>query len=565
MNFNKLLCYTILTCLFSLTTHAMANTATQRLLEAAKTGDAAVVTQALSEGAKIEAVDKEKGSTALIWAALKGHHEAVKTLVKAGAAVNAKDEYGNVALHKAASYGHESVVSLLLKEGAAVNEKDNSGNTALHEATKKGHESVVSLLLKSGAAVNAKTEKGVTALHRAVRRGRGYESVVSLLLKEGAAVNAKDEKGVTALHKAARISSESLVSLLLKEGASADGRDNDGWTALHKAVRRGRSYESVVSLLLKAGAAVNVKNNDGRTALHIAALKGNSNIASGLLKAGAKVNTMDNKGITPLMLASNSGDDEIVATLEKAGGETNPAFAAGVVKEIEAQMVSIPGGSFMMGSNEGDSDEKPVHRVQISPFKMGKYEITWAQYQPCIDEGACPYNDGDDEGWGKGNRPMINVSWNNITQHYIPWLNRKTGKRFRLPTEAEWEYAARAGSTSKYSWGNSIDCSKARYGYYSNECGKQKSTDPVGSFAPNVFGLYDMHGNVWEWVQDCYHDSYSGAPSDGSAWKSGESAKRVLRGGSWADTPAGLRSAYRYGGDAGNRNDYYGFRLVQDN
>ncbi|MFL0797283.1 MAG: SUMF1/EgtB/PvdO family nonheme iron enzyme [Cellvibrionaceae bacterium] len=262
--------------------------------------------------------------------------------------------------------------------------------------------------------------------------------------------------------------------------------------------------------------------------------------------------------------AQNSVGDEVAAIADRRAKDK--ARKAALLKRITPQMVSIPGGSFMMGSNEY-SDEKPVHRVQISPFKMGKYEITWAQYQPCIDEGACLNNDGDggDKGWGKGNRPMINVSWNDITQHYIPWLNRKTGKRFRLPTEAEWEYAARAGSTSKYSWGNSIDCSKARYGYYSDECGKQKSTDPVGSFAPNTFGLYDMHGNVWEWVQDCWNDNYSGAPSNGSAWESGDCAKRVLRGGSWFYFPHDLRSAFRNLGSAGNRDYSVGFRLVQDN
>ncbi|MFL0797282.1 MAG: formylglycine-generating enzyme family protein [Cellvibrionaceae bacterium] len=251
---------------------------------------------------------------------------------------------------------------------------------------------------------------------------------------------------------------------------------------------------------------------------------------------------------------------------EKQVSENKNALA----RELAGEFVSIPGGSFMMGSNDDDgkSYEEPVHRVHISPFKMGKFEVTWTQYQPCIDEGICPkinYYLGGSAGFGKGNRPMINVSWNDITQYYTPWLNRKTGKRFRPPTEAEWEYAARAGSTSKYSWGNSIDCSKARYGYYSDDCGKQKSTDPVGSFAPNAFGLYDMHGNVWEWVQDCSNDNYYGAPSNGSAWESGDCTERIMRGGSWNSTPYGLRSSLRNWADAGSRRNIAGFRLVQDN
>ena len=192
---------------------------------------------------------------------------------------------------------------------------------------------------------------------------------------------------------------------------------------------------------------------------------------------------------------------------------------------------------------------------------MSEAKVNWAQYQPCIDAGACP--NASDQGWGKGNRPVINVSYHDITQNYIPWLNEQTGKTFRLPTEAEWEYAARAGSSSKYSWGNSINCFQARYGYASGECGRQKSTDPVKSFPSNAYGLYDMHGNVWEWTQDCWNGSYSGAPSNGSAWMSGDCSKRMLRGGSWSNYPDGLRSANRYFSSAVVRNSFNGFRLVQ--
>ncbi|WP_299071469.1 bifunctional serine/threonine-protein kinase/formylglycine-generating enzyme family protein [uncultured Paraglaciecola sp.] len=234
------------------------------------------------------------------------------------------------------------------------------------------------------------------------------------------------------------------------------------------------------------------------------------------------------------------------------------------IKQLVNSIVSIPAGSFMMGSENGDDDEKPVHRVNIKAFKLMQTEVTWAMYQPCIDAGACPNNNsvGGDKGWGKGNRPVINVSWNDITQHYIPWLNKHTGQKFRLPSEAEWEYAARAGSTTKFSWGNYISCSQARYGNYDGDCGNDRKTVSVKSFSPNAFGLYDMHGNVWEWTQDCWNVSYQNAPNNGSAWTSGNCDKRVLRGGSWYFKPASLRSAYRYINTRTYRNIYTGFRLV---
>lgn len=210
-----------------------------------------------------------------------------------------------------------------------------------------------------------------------------------------------------------------------------------------------------------------------------------------------------------------------------------------------------------MGSYEED-DEQPVHTVRIRGFKMQAYEVTWKQWMQCVNAGQC--RQPDDEGWGRGNRSVINVSWNDI-QTYIQWLNRATGQRFRLPSEAEWEYAARAGSTTQYSWGDSVGNNRANC----DGCGSRwddSKTAPVGSFSANRFGLYDMHGNVWEWVQDCWNKSYQGAPSNGSAWQRGDCSRRVLRGGSWYNGPTYLRSAYRSFNAAGYRNDVLGFRLV---
>ena len=229
-------------------------------------------------------------------------------------------------------------------------------------------------------------------------------------------------------------------------------------------------------------------------------------------------------------------------------------------EQYVGKMVTIPSGRFQMGGN--GCDEKPVHEVRIDSFKMQAHEVTWNLYQPCIDAGVCA--SVNDWGWGKGNRPVIKVSWDDI-QTYIQWLNQQTGQRFRLPSEAQWEYAARAGTNTRYSWGNNIDCSKARYGQWSDgECGNNRKTVAVKSYAPNAWGLYDMHGNVMEWVQDCWHDTYRGAPSDGSAWITGNCDSRVLRGGSWDDEAVYLRAADRFWSTASERYSYLGFRLVQD-
>ena len=223
----------------------------------------------------------------------------------------------------------------------------------------------------------------------------------------------------------------------------------------------------------------------------------------------------------------------------------------------------IPAGSFRMGDIQGGggSDEKPVHRVRIKAFLLGKTEVTFAQWDACVAAGGCSHKPSDD-GWGRGSRPVIDVSWKDITEQFIPWLNKVTGKRYRLPTEAEWEYAARAGSETKYSWGNSIGKNKANC----DGCGSRwndSKTAPVASFAANAFGLYDMHGNVWEWTQDCWNGSYRGAPSDGTAWLSGDCSWRVLRGGSWGSNPYDLRSADRGGFTSGYRNFISGFRLAR--
>ncbi len=226
-------------------------------------------------------------------------------------------------------------------------------------------------------------------------------------------------------------------------------------------------------------------------------------------------------------------------------------------------MVVIPAGTFQMGSSDGDSNEKPDHNVNIAKsFAMGKYEVTWNEYQPCIDAGVC--SSGGDAGFGKGNRPVIKVSWDNADT-YVNWLSKQTGKKYRLPSEAEWEYTSRAGSNTEYSWGDSISCSKAHYGnHYNGNCGNDRKTVAVGTFGANAFGLYDVHGNVAEWVQDCYTDNYNNTPRDGNAHMVVACHYRVLRGGSWDNRPEYLRSSNRKSGGVAISDYSIGFRLARD-
>ena len=241
------------------------------------------------------------------------------------------------------------------------------------------------------------------------------------------------------------------------------------------------------------------------------------------------------------------------------------------------EMVVVPAGSFMMGSPINDlgqdSDEQPQRKVVLAaPFGVGKYEVTFAEWDACVADGGCKHKP-EDAGWGRDRRPVINVSWDDAKNGYLPWLSKKTGKMYRLLTEAEWEYAARGGVESenplRYSWGDEVNHELANYG--SDDCcaglaeGKDQwvNTAPVGEFEANPYGLFDMHGNVWEWVEDCYKDSYEDAPLDGSAINSPACVSRITRGASWNDIPVSLRTANRDVGLPGFRDASFGFRIAR--
>jgi formylglycine-generating enzyme required for sulfatase activity/TRAP-type uncharacterized transport system substrate-binding protein len=226
------------------------------------------------------------------------------------------------------------------------------------------------------------------------------------------------------------------------------------------------------------------------------------------------------------------------------------------------ELILIPAGSFAMGTAGSSAFEQPVHHVSISkPFYLGRREVTFDEWDACVAEGGCQYRP-DDRGQGRGLRPVTDVDWEDA-QAYARWLSRKTGQAYRLPTESEWEYAARAGTTTAYPWGQSVDIDRANC----VGCNPQplKDTVDTGRFPPNGFGLFDMTGNAAEWVEDCWNDSYRSAPPDGSAFIKPQCQERVLRGGSFNNDPSYLRSAARFKYDHDVRYYANGFRVVREN
>jgi formylglycine-generating enzyme required for sulfatase activity len=271
------------------------------------------------------------------------------------------------------------------------------------------------------------------------------------------------------------------------------------------------------------------------------------------------------KGFTPDENGTNLDDPQASKTVQRL--KVAPGT---IIKDCPEcpEMVVLPSGSFLMGSppdpgpdpfsNEqpktiGETNEKPQHRVQIQSFAIGRYEVTQEQWYTVM---------GSNPSKNKGRSlPVDTVSWDDI-QHFIGKLNQKTGQKYRLPSESEWEYAVRAGTATEWSFGN--DESKlGNYAWYSYNSGNK--TQIVGQKLPNAFGLYDMQGNVWEWTQDCWHENYLGAPTDGSAWTAPCIANRhVLRGGGWSTNPSFSRAAKRIKGDADGRSNDDGFRLARD-
>jgi formylglycine-generating enzyme required for sulfatase activity len=239
------------------------------------------------------------------------------------------------------------------------------------------------------------------------------------------------------------------------------------------------------------------------------------------------------------------------------------AAAKGEVKDCAScpQLVSLSPGTFTMGSNSSDPSEKPAHRATLGhPFAIGKYEVTVEEWNACVEAGACQrvgqYASPNPKA------PIRDVSWDDA-QQYLKWLGTSSGKTYRLPSEAEWEYAARGGTATRYWWGDQMATGKANC----KDCGPPWQIEGpanVGSFAPNPYGLYDMNGSVWEWVADCWHNSYKEAPADGTVWDQPNCSMRVIRGGSWRESAPYMVSSTRFKYDASVRHSQNGFRVARD-
>ena len=329
-----------------------------------------------------------------------------------------------------------------------------------------------------------------------------------------------------------------LSGRLTSLGLDIEAKDENGSTLLSEAARQGMLV-SVVWAMIESGAD---------------RVKG----------SGAMRTTGASMGMVVIAMCAMAG--ALAQAPARQPGET---FSDALNSGGEGpEMVVIPAGRFRMGCVSGQgcySDERPVHEVTIpEAFAVSVYEVTFAQWDACVLGGGCGGYRPRDRGWGRGTRPVMDVSWDDA-QGYVGWLSGQTGQSYRLLSESEWEYVARAGSSTAYSWGNAIGSNRANCGDSERfgTCGDQwENTAPVGSFQANAYGVHDMHGNVWEWVEDCWNESYGGAPSDGSAWLRGDCERRVLRGGSWSYDPGYLRSAYRYGYPTGGR-DYDGFRVAR--
>ncbi|MBF0268945.1 MAG: formylglycine-generating enzyme family protein [Alphaproteobacteria bacterium] len=235
------------------------------------------------------------------------------------------------------------------------------------------------------------------------------------------------------------------------------------------------------------------------------------------------------------------------------------------------EMVIVPKGGFIMGSDVGHENERPAHPVKIAkPFALGRYEVTFDEWQACFDAQACLRNP-DDHKWGRANRPVMNVTIDDVKQ-FLAWLSQKSGKRYRLPGEAEWEWAARAGTAGLFSWGDKMEPGRANCRGCGDDPFNGFSTAPVGSYPPNAFGLYDMAGNVWEWTEDCWHPDHTGAPKDQKP--RGPEANplpglpacmaRVMKGGAWYYYAQMSRPSARARNEGRVLSYVLGFRVARD-
>ncbi|HEY3698905.1 MAG TPA: SUMF1/EgtB/PvdO family nonheme iron enzyme [Spongiibacteraceae bacterium] len=399
-------------------------------------------------------------------------------------------------------------------------------------------------------------------------------------------------------------SSVKLVEAAITAGADINAIGDDELTPLMSASIK--KEPDVVQVLLRHGADVNKSNRKGQAALMAAVAGGDIGIVKVLLANGAKVDAATKDGKHAIDIARSQNKEDIAVLLEeKSAHHANFATTSSAprqpsvdVQSYTGPIVTIPAGTFQMGGVDGPSNEKPQHSVSIHAYKLAQYEVTVEQFTQFIDETGYDAGNRCVELTASGGKlvsgsfrspgflqekhfPAVCISWEDA-QAYVIWLSKKTGLHFRLPSEAEWEYAARAGSSTNFVYGDdpSQVCKYANgldavgSAMLTREFGKNctalscadnaEYTTTVGRYLPNAFGLYDMYGNAWEWVQDCYHASFDGAPAEGVSWVVDQCEKHVERGGSWNSSAAGLRTTYRDGDTSGYRSANGGFRLARD-
>ena len=520
--------------------------------------------------------------TAVLRAAYGGeseHRQLVSILMDGGADPNVKNADGDPPLLHAIASGDLRLLSALLNAGADPNVKNADGDPPLLHAIASGDLRLLSALLNAGADPNVKNADGDPPLHRAI--ASGDLRLVSALLNAGADPVGKSASGRYPIHSAAYYADDrALVTTLLRRGAGAE------LSAAHVAVLNGDRLELATALEEVAGP--DVTDNYGWTPLHFAALAGRWTdgpllIIEDLLAAGADTGTRDFFGLAPLDLLSRYGGRASAAALlmragspasSRQGMVADPTASAARPNVSEVfrdctmcpEMVVIPAGSFMMGSPDSlyIDEEKPRHRVNISAnFAVGMHEVTFAQWDACALAGGCADHWPGDEDWGRGERPVVNASWDDASA-YVAWLSEQMGEQYRLLSEAEWEYLARAGTDTEWYWGNNESeyCRHVNAASGADCPDGYENTAPVGSFPPNGFGLHDVLGNVWEWTADCWNDNYSGAPTNGGAWQSGDCSQRVRRGGSWVNRL--ISSTRRVGEQAAVRAHGLGFRVAKN-
>ena len=390
------------------------------------------------------------------------------------------------------------------------------------------------------SAAKAAAEKKAAAAKSAAKRAARLAAQREAAAREAAALEAV-AKDVAAREAAAR-------ELAMREAAEREKTAKEA--AAREALARETAARDRAAKEIAAKEAAAKEAAVRQAAARVAAAREAADRLTGVRQAGAREST-------PKMLAGFEAIGRELGLLKSI-----PQFGT-VFRDCAGcpEMVWLPQGDFVLGDAVLDAAGRP--RVAIRhALAVGRFELTFAEWDACVAGGGCRRRPHDG-GWGRGWQPVVNVSWLDA-QQYVAWLSRRTNRRYRLLTEAEWEYAARAGTDARYWWGDQPGRGEANCA----DCGSKwdgRQAAPIGRFAPNPFGLYDMHGNVAEWVEDCYHDRLRDASPDGRAWSgcSASAESRVVRGGAWYGSARSMRSSYRTSATVDHLDNGIGFRVAR--